>query len=86
MQVLPYAEDELVLVVPPDSALAGLPAIDKSQLRSLTFLSLDQGATVQVGPVLLEPGAASSAGRLCGWLRLKPGWASLYACLRAWAH
>ena len=45
---MPYAEDELVLVVPPDSPLAGLPAIDKAQLQSLTFLSLDQGATVQV--------------------------------------
>ena len=48
MQVLPFAEDELVLIVPPGSEHAGLPYIDKAALRSLTFVALDQGATVQV--------------------------------------
>ena len=47
MQVLPFAEDELVLIVPPCSEHAGLPYIEKDALRSLTFVALDQGATVQ---------------------------------------
>ena len=36
-----------MLIVPPGSEHAGLPAIDKAALRGLTFVALDQGATVQ---------------------------------------
>lgn len=47
LQVVPYAQDELVLVVPRGDPLAGQTAIDKDELYNLTFVTLNQGSTAQ---------------------------------------
>ncbi|KAK9823685.1 hypothetical protein WJX72_004627 [[Myrmecia] bisecta] len=47
LQVTAYAQDEFVLIVPQQHELAHCGAIDKSELQALTFVSLNQGSTVQ---------------------------------------
>ena len=47
-QVTPYAQDEMVLIVPRNHMFAKRDAIDKSELRALTFVSLNKSSTVQV--------------------------------------
>ena len=52
LQVIPYAQDELVLVVPRAHALARRgTAIEKEELYQLEFVSLNQGSTVQASAV-----------------------------------
>ena len=68
MQVLPFAEDEIVLIVPPSSAYAGMASIDKAALRHMTFVALDQGATVQVRPAWSVQGLRWGAAPADRWL------------------
>ena len=43
MQAVPYAQDEIVLLVPHDHELARRGTIDKNELYNLNFVSLHQG-------------------------------------------
>lgn len=44
---MPYAQDELVLLVPPNHKLAQQGSIDKCELYNLNFVSMNQGSSVQ---------------------------------------
>ena len=43
MQAVPYAQDEIVLLVPHDHELARRGTIEKNELYNLNFVSLHQG-------------------------------------------
>ena len=43
VQAVPYAQDEIVLLVPHDHELARRGTIDKNELYNLNFVSLHQG-------------------------------------------
>ena len=47
VQVRPYQEDEVVLIVGRDHALAGCEEVDRDVLASLKFVSLHRSSTVQ---------------------------------------
>ncbi len=47
VQVRPYQEDEVVLIVGREHPLAGGPEIDRKTLASLKFVSLHRSSTVQ---------------------------------------
>lgn len=44
---MPYAQDELVLLVPSNHELAQRGSIDKCELYNLSFVSMNQGSSVQ---------------------------------------
>lgn len=46
-QAVPYAQDELVLLVPSNHELAWRGSIDKCELYNLSFVSMNQGSSVQ---------------------------------------
>lgn len=46
-QAVPYAQDELVLLVPSNHELAQRGSIDKCELYNLSFVSMNQGSSVQ---------------------------------------
>ncbi len=47
LQVTPYQEDEVVLVVSPGHPLAGAQKVELATLRQLRFVSLQKSSTVQ---------------------------------------
>ncbi len=47
VQVTPYQEDEVVVVVAADHPLAAAATITRDQLYSLTFVSLHKSSTLQ---------------------------------------
>ena len=47
MQVVPYAEDELVLIVPPEHPLAARGTIEVAELYGLSLVGINQGSSVQ---------------------------------------
>jgi len=55
---VPYAQDELVLLVPSNHELAQRGSIEKCELYNLDFVSLNQGSSVQVAQeeTLLQQG------------------------------
>ncbi len=55
LQVTPYAQDEMVLIVPRNHVLARRDFIDKSELHTLSFVSLNKSSTVQVNYPRLMP-------------------------------
>ncbi len=58
VQAVPYAQDELVLLVPSNHELAQRGSIEKCELYNLDFVSLNQGSSVQVAQeeTLLQQG------------------------------
>ena len=57
-QAVPYAQDELVLLVPSDHELARRGSIAKCELYNLSFVSMNQGSSVQAAQeeTLLQQG------------------------------
>lgn len=47
LKVIPYAEDELALILPVDHPLAKAPTIQKEDLYRLNFISLDSQSTIR---------------------------------------
>lgn len=47
LKVIPYAEDELALILPVDHPLAKVPTIQKEDLYRLNFISLDSQSTIR---------------------------------------
>ena len=47
LQVIPYAEDELALILPVSHAMAKVPQIQKEDLYKLKFISLDSQSTIR---------------------------------------
>ena len=47
LQVIPYAEDELSLILPVSHSLAKVPIIQKEDLYKLKFISLDSQSTIR---------------------------------------
>jgi len=58
VQAVPYAQDELVLLVPFNHELARRGSIDKCELYNLDFVSMNQGSSVQAAQeeTLLQQG------------------------------
>ncbi|MFN3927608.1 MAG: LysR family transcriptional regulator [Pseudanabaenaceae cyanobacterium] len=61
LEVIPYAEDELVLVVPAQHPLANKESITAEELYSLRFITLDAQSTIRkvIDQVLLKHGVDS---------------------------
>ncbi len=57
-QAVPYAQDELVLLVPSSHELAQRGSIEKCELYNLDFVSMNQGSSVQAAQeeTLLQQG------------------------------
>ncbi|HTL89899.1 MAG TPA: LysR family transcriptional regulator [Leptolyngbya sp.] len=47
LEIIPYAEDELALILPPTHALARLETIQKEDLYRLQFIALDSQSTIR---------------------------------------
>lgn len=47
LHIIPYAEDELALIVPPDHPFASLQTINKEDLYNLEFIALEKAATIR---------------------------------------
>ena len=47
LQVIPYAEDELALILPVSHAMAKVPQIQKEDLYKLKFITLDSQSTIR---------------------------------------
>lgn len=58
LQAVPYAQDELVLLVPSSHELAQRGSIEKCELYNLDFVSMNQGSSVQAAQeeTLLQQG------------------------------
>lgn len=58
VQAVPYAQDELVLLVPSNHELAQRGSIEKCELYNLDFVSMNQGSSVQAAQeeTLLQQG------------------------------
>ena len=57
-QAVPYAQDELVLLVPSSHELAQRGSIEKCELYNLDFVKMNQGSSVQAAQeeTLLQQG------------------------------
>ncbi|MEB3295507.1 MAG: LysR family transcriptional regulator [Synechococcales bacterium] len=47
LEIVPYAEDELALILPPSHSLARLPVIQRDDLYRLQFIALDSQSTIR---------------------------------------
>jgi DNA-binding transcriptional LysR family regulator len=47
LDILPYAEDELALILPSNHSFAGMAAIPKEDLYKLQFIALDSQSTIR---------------------------------------